>query len=218
MSRGTVNTILLIALAGTIGLNWFGPPDLGRRNFEYFPNMTRSARYNGFAPNPNFPEGKTLQQPVPGTIPRGFHPLHLVATKEDAIRAGEVLLNPMSDADAQAVNRGRSVFTNFCQPCHGSSGRGDGPVTLRGFPAPPSLLAERARDLRDGQLFHILSVGQGNMPSYAAQVSQADRWKVILYLRMLQKESGQAQLQASSRQPAQPRRRGLGRGASGGRP
>lgn len=201
MSRATLNTILLIAFIGTVGLNWYGAPDLGRRNFEYFTNMARSARYNGFSPNPNFPDGKTLQQPVPGTIPRGYHPLHLVATKEDAIRAGEELQNPFATSDTRAVERGQLVFANFCQPCHGPGGKGDGPVALRGFPAPPSLLAARARNLKDGQIFHILSVGQGNMPSYASQISQEERWKVILYLRRLQEEGGKSPSQASPQQP-----------------
>lgn len=204
-SRTTLNTVLLMALVAAVGLNWFGPPDLGRRNFEYFPNMARSPRYNGFAPNPNFPDGKTLQQPVPGTIPRGFHPLHFVATQEDAIRAGEELQNPLAPSDGRAMQRGESVFANFCQLCHGAGGRGDGPVALRGFPAPPSLLADKARNLKDGQIFHILSLGQGNMPSYAAQVSQEDRWRVILYVRKLQEESRQAQPQAATPQPKQAR-------------
>jgi mono/diheme cytochrome c family protein len=202
-SRATLNTILLIALLAIIGLYWYGPPDLGRRNIEYFPNMAQSARYSGFAPNPNFSDGKTLQQLVPGTIPRGFHSLHLVATKEDAIRASEELQNPFSVTEVQLLNRGQFVYTNFCQACHGPGGRGDGPVALRGFPAPPSLLGDKARNLKDGQIFHILSVGQGNMPAYASQVSQEDRWKVILYVRKLQKESGQAQPQVPSPQPAQ---------------
>lgn len=215
MSRATLNTILLIAFAATVGLNWYGPPDLSRRNFEYFPNMARSARYNSFSPNPDFPDGKTLQQAVPGTIPRGFHPLHFVATKEDALRAGEELQNPFVASDTRAVERGQFVFTNFCQPCHGAGARGDGPVALRGYPAPPSLLADKARNLKDGQIFHILSGGQGNMPSYASQISQEDRWKVILYVRKLQMESAAP---PSSLKPAQAASGGQNVGSSGGRP
>lgn len=220
MSRTTLNTLLLIAFVLTVALNWLGPPDTGQRNFEYFPNMAHSVRYNAFAPNPNFPDGKTLQQPVPGTIPRGYHPLHYAPTKEDALRAGEELRNPFQAADARALERGAFVFASFCQACHGAGGRGDGPVSLRGFPAPPSLLADKARNLKEGQIFHILSYGQGNMPSYAAQVSQQDRWKLILYLRKLQQEAEQAQPQTPPSQPAQahPIRAELTTGSNGVRP
>jgi mono/diheme cytochrome c family protein len=36
-------------------------------------------------------------------------------------------------------------------------------------------------------MFHILTYGQKNMPSYASQVSEDDRWKAILYVRSLQR-------------------------------
>lgn len=35
-------------------------------------------------------------------------------------------------------------------------------------------------------MFHILTYGQNNMPSYASQLSRQDRWNVIAYLRTLQ--------------------------------
>jgi hypothetical protein len=41
--------------------------------------------------------------------------------------------------------------------------------------------------MRDGQMFHVLTKGQGNMPSYAVQVAPEDRWKAILHVRTLQK-------------------------------
>ena len=40
--------------------------------------------------------------------------------------------------------------------------------------------------MKDGQMFHVLSYGQNNMPSYASQLSRDDRWNVIVYLRSLQ--------------------------------
>jgi hypothetical protein len=51
---------------------------------------------------------------------------------------------------------------------------------------PPSLKAERAVQMRDGQLFHVITRGQGNMASYAVQVRPEDRWKAILHVRALQ--------------------------------
>ena len=40
--------------------------------------------------------------------------------------------------------------------------------------------------MKDGQLFHILTHGQNNMASYASQLSREDRWNVIVYVRSLQ--------------------------------
>jgi mono/diheme cytochrome c family protein len=40
--------------------------------------------------------------------------------------------------------------------------------------------------MKDGQLFHVLTYGQNNMPSYASQLSRDDRWNAILYVRTMQ--------------------------------
>ncbi len=188
-STRKLNIVLLIVFLASLGLNWAARRDPTQPNREPLPEMVRTPRYNAFAPNPNFADGKTLRPPVPGTIPRGYLPLHYTAAKEDALRAGEELQSPLASADAGAAQRGAFVFTNFCLACHGATGRGDGPVTLRGFPAPPSLLAERALNMKDGQMFHVLTYGQGNMPPYAAQLSRQDRWKAILFVRSLQKQA-----------------------------
>lgn len=194
ISPRNLNYALAILFIISLGLNWVMRRDVAQPSREFFPNMAHSVRYAAFSPNTNFTDGKTLQRPEPGTIPRGYLPLHFNPTPEDALRAGEELHNPLTAADPDTVERGRFVFKTFCQPCHGTSGRGDGAVVLRGFPAPPSLLAERATKMKDGQMFHVLTYGQGNMPSYAAQVSPEDRWKVILVLRSLQNQAAAASL------------------------
>lgn len=186
MAGRVLNICLLLALCVLLGLNWALRPDAARTNSEFLPEMVRTARYNAFAPNPNFADGKTLQHPAPGTIPRDEPPLHYRATPEDAVRAGQELQSPIAAGDARALQRGTVLFANFCQPCHGPGGRGDGLVVQRGFPAPPSLLAEQALKLPDGQIFHILTYGRVNMASYASQLSREDRWKVIRFVRSLQ--------------------------------
>ena len=51
---------------------------------------------------------------------------------------------------------------------------------------PPSLLAEHARRLSDGEIWQVITRGQGAMASYAAQVLHEDRWRVIQHVRTLQ--------------------------------
>ena len=199
----TLNVFLLIAFVASVALNWVGAPNTSRLNVEYMPNMAHSAHFAAFSPNPNFPDCKTLREPVPGTIPRGFHPLSYQATSRDAIRAGDELRNPVSVTDAWALERGASIFANFCQPCHGSPGTGNGPVALRGFPAPPSLLADHAIKMKDGQMFHVLTYGQNNMPPYRTEILPEDRWKAILFVRSLQKE-GQPRAAPQPPAPSKP--------------
>ncbi len=187
--RRAGNLVLLVAFLASLGLNWALRPESTQPNREFIPEMVRTPRYNAYSANPNFADGKTLQTPVAGTIPRGYLPLHFSPTPEDAVRAGDVLLSPARLDDAQTVSRGKVVFSNFCAPCHGATGKGDGLVVQRGYPAPPSLYADNARRIKDGQIFHILTYGQKNMPAYTGQLSQEDRWNVIAFVRSLQKQS-----------------------------
>jgi mono/diheme cytochrome c family protein len=184
-----VNVGLLVGLLVTVALNFALRFDPTRPNFEMFPDMAHSPRSNAFAPSRVFADGKTLQGPPEGTVPRGFMPLHYQATPEDAARAGAELVSPVAADSARARERGAFVFSTWCQPCHGAGGRGDGPVAQRGYPPPASLLGGKAVGMRDGQIFHVMTYGQGNMPSYASQISREDRWKAVSYIRWLQSQA-----------------------------
>jgi mono/diheme cytochrome c family protein len=189
--KGTrwLNGVLFLALLGTAALCWAVPTrDVSRPNYEFLPEaqMAQSAAFDSFAPNPNFPDGLTLRSPPAGTVARGQAPLHYQPTLEDSLRAGRELQNPFKPDDAARLERGTAVFANYCQVCHGPLGLGNGPVTQRGFPPPASLLADRAVQMKDGQMFHVLTYGQGNMPSFTTPLSRDDRWSVILYVRLLQ--------------------------------
>jgi mono/diheme cytochrome c family protein len=140
-----------------------------------------------------------LQPPIPGTIARGEVPLHYAPTPEDALRAGEELRNPFGDSlfwgepDAETlaqIDIGAEAYRINCLPCHGATGMSDGPVIQRGYPPPPPPSPDRV--LLDGQMFHIITFGQGNMPAYASQVSPEDRWRIILYLRSMEKAAAEA--------------------------
>jgi mono/diheme cytochrome c family protein len=186
MSRMALNVALGVGVAVLTGVNMTVRNDPARPNFEFLPEMARSIPYDAFSENPNFRDGKTLQSPVAGTIARGYRPIHYTASPEDAARAARELTNPYTSDDKPAAERGAVLYT-FCRPCHGPTGNGDGPVVMKGYPAPPPVSADKTRNLADGQIFHIITFGQKNMPSHATQLSREDRWKVILHIRALQK-------------------------------
>jgi mono/diheme cytochrome c family protein len=194
MARYRFDLLLLVLLVGALAAAWSIRPDASRPNFEPLVEgqMARSPAYGSFDPNPNFPDGLTLRLPPAGTIPRGEKLFPYKATPEDAVRAGLELHNPFSSRDEGRVKRGGVVFGNFCQVCHGPFGLGDGTITQGGFPPPPPLTADRAVQMPDGQMFHVLTAGQGRMPSVAPQLSADDRWCAILYVRQLQRYGGPA--------------------------
>jgi len=157
--------------------------DPGQTNFEYMPDMVGSVAYDSFDPNPNTPDGRTLMKPPAGSIPRGYRPFHYGPGDAEAARAGRELTNPLPDVEPVRA-RGAVAFARWCSPCHGTEGLGDG-LVARKFPRPPSLVAEHARGLPDGRIFHIITYGQGVMPAYGQQVSASDRWKIVRHVRQL---------------------------------
>lgn len=190
MNRSFINGLLLLAIVAFLALSALPGKDPQRPNLEFWPEaqMAHTPAYKSFTANPNFADGMTLRSPLAHTLARGQMALHYEATPADALRAGLELHNPFAANDPPRLQRGATLFATFCQVCHGSTGQGNGPVTQHGFPAPPSLLADRARQMKDGQMFHILTYGQGNMSTYAGQLSPHDRWCAILHVRKLQEQ------------------------------
>jgi len=181
--------VVVAALVG--GLSQVLRKDLTQRNVEIFTEMAYSKAAESFSASPVLPGGLTQQDLVDGVIPRGALPLRSGPGEEEALRAGRELASPFEPDDASALAAGRELYGIYCALCHDAGGNGQGPVVLHGMLPPPSLHAVRATQMADGQMFHVLTYGQGNMASYAAQMTREERWQVILYVRQLQKESQQ---------------------------
>lgn len=187
-ARGYLIVAVVVVLV-VLGLNSAAKVDHGQRNVEIFTEMVYSKAAESFSPNAALPGGVTQQPLVAGVVLRGELPLRYAATPEEAQRAGRELENPFSMEDSAAVDRGRELYAVYCTTCHDPGGHGEGLVTQRGVPRPPSMHAARATQMKDGEMFHILTYGQGNMASYAAQLSSDERWKVILHVRSLQEQN-----------------------------
>ena len=92
------------------------------------------------------------------------------------------------------VRRGQLVFNIYCAACHGVGGYGNGLVNQRaeqlqqGTWVRPSNLHDAVTRARpNGFLFDAITNGVRKMPAYASQIEPADRWRVVLYVRALQK-------------------------------
>ena len=161
-----------------------------QRAYEYMPDMARSPSYKAFAPNSATRDGLTLQHPVAGTIPRGYHVFHYGPGEEEAARAGRELQDPYR-ATPRTIEEGKALFQTYCLVCHGEQGKGDGPISGK-IPPPPSYVSERLMQFPPGRIFHVVTMGTGKMPSYAAQLSMDERWKVVTYVHtVLQGQSDQ---------------------------
>ena len=189
----TIITGAVLIVIGLFILERILGQDAGERSYIYFDDMYQSVAFKEQSENPHLAQGVTQQSPPDGTIPRGYTPLHYGIEEEELARAGSELVSPLTDSDIDP-GRGQDVYRIYCQVCHGAGGVGDGPVVSKGYPPPTSLLAQVAQGRSDGEIFHIITYGFKNMPDYAVQVEQDDRWQVIAFIR---------QLQTAAEQPAQ---------------
>jgi mono/diheme cytochrome c family protein len=101
--------------------------------------------------------------------------------------------------DKKAMERGRERFNIYCAVCHDALGTGNGKIVERGYLRPPNYHLDDSRGfarrglkvpLREaplGYFFEVITLGFGGMPDYASQIPPDDRWKIIAYVRALQR-------------------------------
>jgi len=163
--------------------------DRNHPGWDYFPDMFYSTAYETNSPNPNFKDGMTMRTPVEGTVSREFTPFGYTNDPESRIKAGKELVNPFL-ATQENISRGREVYTTFCIGCHGIKGEGDGKLFTSGLYTlkPLSLAGSTAGKLRDGEIFHTITLGIRSMGAHGSQILPDDRWKLVLYIRTLQED------------------------------
>jgi mono/diheme cytochrome c family protein len=90
---------------------------------------------------------------------------------------------------------GKKIYGTFCAGCHGAGGDGDGILyTSKLYPLKPRTLSSgNSLILKDGEIYHSITLGFGSMGAHGAQIAPEDRWKLVLYIRTLQ-EDGKRQI------------------------
>jgi mono/diheme cytochrome c family protein len=166
--------------------------DRNQPGYAYMPDMYYSDAYEAYTPNPVFRDSITMQVPVKGTIARGHYPEYPYKPKsaDDQKRAGLELINTVP-VNAETLAKGKELYSIFCIDCHGALGDGKGYLyTSKLFPAQPaSLISDPVKSKPDGELYHVITVGSlsGLMGAHGSQISPLNRWKIINYIRGLEK-------------------------------
>jgi len=84
------------------------------------------------------------------------------------------------------VATGKQVYTGNCAPCHGASGKGNGPVAYLQTTTPSDLTDSKHARESDGTLYWQLSNGHPPMPKFDfTLLPEESRWNVVNYLRTL---------------------------------
>jgi mono/diheme cytochrome c family protein len=139
--------------------------------------MIQQKRYGTFSRAALFENGSEAQPLPEGVVAQG-----------DVERQSQTQQRPQINAGLLA--RGRERYDIYCSPCHGLSGKGDGIIVQRGFPAPPSYHSSHLRAAPAAHFFDVITNGHGVMFSYAARVDPSDRWAIVAYIRALQESQG----------------------------
>ncbi len=150
-------------------------------------DMVRSPASGTQSVNPVLRGGLTQQDPPLGTLPRGLNDFSYGPSEAERARAARELKNP-EPFSSEVVEQGRTAYSRFCVHCHGAKGRGDGKVARANGALSFPLSGSSTFAKPDGELFHIITYGRNNMPPAALQLPAEERWRLIRYLRELQRE------------------------------
>lgn len=113
------------------------------------------------------------------------------------VAGGYYLLRPLPSAnnqanpivpDARSIAAGQATFSNYCAPCHGVFGKGDGPLGLTLNPRPADLTLHAIPGVHtDAQLFEWISNGfpGSRMPAFKEALSDTDRWNLVNFIRTM---------------------------------
>lgn len=172
-------------------------------------DMQDQPRYRPYKKSDFFRDGLATRELPEGTVSRGnlredkefytgknANPSASAQTAAPAATdaSGNTVVTTFPDAIAkipvpvtkELIDRGQERYNIHCIVCHGPVGNGDGMIVRRGYPKPPTYNDDRLRGAPDGHFFDVITNGWGKMNSYAHQISVADRWAIVAYIRALQ--------------------------------
>src|SRR6476469_9793907 len=205
----------LIIIAGFAALGWgiascgsAGGTNPGR---AYMPDMYYSRAYETYGYNTSDRYLENLKQrgihydalPVAGTMARGDVPSYPFPATDSGYALAANFKNPdtakLTDVQHKEAER---LFLINCAICHGMNLDGNGPLWKGGdgpFPAAPrNLKDDYSKKLADGQMYHVIMYGKGQMGSYESQVHAEQRWWIIKYIREQQGSGGSASASSDS--------------------
>ncbi|MEQ1552607.1 MAG: cytochrome c [Ferruginibacter sp.] len=139
--------------------------------------------------------------PVLGTMKRGELFPYSLPNDSVGYKMSAEVKNPydtIAMSKAQMDEAGR-LFNINCAICHGAKGTANGPIATAGHVGGvANLTGGIYLTMKDGTMFHSITYGRNLMGSYASQLTRAQRWMIIKYLRTLQPKAEAAKVTADT--------------------
>jgi mono/diheme cytochrome c family protein len=100
-----------------------------------------------------------------------------------AVATNPGLLSP------ESAGRGKDLYVQYCQTCHGADGRGDGP-SAASLPTRPEDLTDIAPPpyFPDGVVAYRIANGADAMPAYRDVLTPEQIWDLVNFIRSLHRE------------------------------
>jgi mono/diheme cytochrome c family protein len=165
-------------------------------------DMAHQPKYKAQVASPVFADGRANRQSVTGTVAVGMldNDDHYFRGYSRTLKADGTSSVTFFDGfpeqvkvDRTLLERGQDRFNIYCSACHGQNGAGQGLVHLRAvakqepkWVQPSNLLEGNVPTRPNGHIFNTISNGIRNMGGYQSQISVADRWAIVAYVRALE--------------------------------
>lgn len=175
-----MKNIVNIAVTILIMLSVTSCFDKKKPNYRYMPNMYTSVAVETYSEYEILPNGQAALTPVKGTISRGWMPYEYENTQEGKTLATKELKIPLA-VNEENLAKGKELFNIYCAICHGNKGDGQGTLVKREkFLGIPSL-ADKGRNITEGDIYHVIMYGLNSMGSYASQTNEKERWQITMH-------------------------------------
>jgi mono/diheme cytochrome c family protein len=175
-----MKNIVNIAVTILIMLSVTSCFDKKKPNYRYMPNMYTSVAVETYSEYEILPNGQAALTPVKGTISRGWMPYEYENTQEGKTLATKELKIPLA-VNEENLAKGKELFNIYCAICHGNKGDGQGTLVKREkFLGIPSL-ADKGRNITEGDIYHVMMYGLNSMGSYASQTNEKERWQITMH-------------------------------------
>ncbi len=175
-----MKNIVNIAVTILIMLSVTSCFDKKKPNYRYMPNMYTSLAVETYSEHELLPNDQAALTPVKGTISRGWMPYEYENTQEGKALATKELKMPIA-VNEENLTKGKELFNIYCAICHGNKGDGQGTLVKREkFLGIPSL-ADKGRNITEGDIYHVMMYGLNSMGSYASQTNEKERWQITMH-------------------------------------
>lgn len=91
----------------------------------------------------------------------------------------------LAEGKSANVEAGAGVYRTNCVSCHGTKGKGDGPVAAHLTPPPADLTSQSVRQKKDQDLLKTIREGKPgtSMPAWKGGLSDQQIEEVLAYIR-----------------------------------